>query len=58
MAAKGKRVETFDLDTIAVDDPAFQKAVLGPTGNLRAPAVKRGKTWLVGFHEDAYDAEF
>ena len=30
------------------------KVVLGPTGNLRAPAIKRGKAWLIGFNEDAY----
>ena len=25
----------------------------GPTGNFRAPMVRRGKTLLVGFNEDA-----
>lgn len=29
-------------------------AALGPTGNLRAPAVRVGDTWLIGFHEDTY----
>ena len=29
-------------------------AMLGPTGNLRAPVVKVGKTLLVGFNEDQY----
>jgi hypothetical protein len=31
--------------------------VLGPTGNLRAPAVRIGQTWLIGFHEEAYAGE-
>ena len=29
-------------------------AMLGPTGNLRAPTLRRGKTVLVGFNEDVY----
>ena len=28
--------------------------MLGPTGNLRAPTVRSGKTILVGFNEEAY----
>ena len=28
--------------------------LLGPTGNLRAPTLRQGKTLLVGFSEDAY----
>ncbi len=32
--------------------------VLGPTGNLRAPTAKLGKTWLVGFNEEAYASSF
>ena len=28
--------------------------MLGPTGNLRAPTVKVGKTMIVGFNDEAY----
>jgi len=28
--------------------------MLGPTGNLRAPTIVRGKTVLVGFNEEVY----
>lgn len=28
--------------------------MLGPTGNLRAPTMRIGKTTVVGFHEDAF----
>jgi hypothetical protein len=28
--------------------------LLGPTGNLRAPTARIGKTLLVGFNADAY----
>jgi len=27
---------------------------LGPTGNLRAPTFRKGKTLVVGFDESAY----
>jgi hypothetical protein len=30
--------------------------MLGPTGNLRAPTLKRGKTVVVGFDAATYDA--
>ena len=29
-------------------------AMLGTTGNLRAPVVRVGKTLLVGYNEEAY----
>lgn len=49
---KGKKVVTFDP---AKDEAADIAAVaLGPTGNLRAPAVRTGKTWVIGFNEDAW----
>jgi len=32
-------------------------ALLGPTGNLRAPALRVGKTLLIGFHEQVYRAQ-
>jgi len=28
--------------------------MLGPTGNLRAPTLRRGSTLLVGFNEGVY----
>ena len=31
-------------------------AMLGPTGNLRAPTLVVGKTLLVGFNEEAYES--
>lgn len=52
--AKGKKVLTFEPKKSSFDQEAFQKATIGPSGNLRAPAIRAGKTWLVGFSEDAY----
>ncbi len=52
IAAKGKKVLTFDLKND--DRDVAVAAMLGPTGNLRAPTVKRGKTIVVGFHDETY----
>ena len=58
LVGKGKKVVTFEpkKDTFVAAD--FQKAVIGPSGNLRAPSIKSGKTWLVGFSEEAYGDHF
>ena len=58
VVAKGKKVVTFDM---AGDPPSkadFEKHVLGPTGNLRAPAIRSGKSWHIGFNEEAYAETF
>jgi arsenate reductase-like glutaredoxin family protein len=56
--AKGKKILEFDLGETDASDADLQKVALGPTGNLRAPAIKTGKRWLIGFHEEAYAAVF
>jgi arsenate reductase-like glutaredoxin family protein len=56
-AAKGKKVthvkmkEKPDADTLA-------KLLLGPTGNLRAPTLRKVKTLIVGFEEETYKKFF
>lgn len=32
--------------------------MLGPTGNLRAPCLRVGKTTLVGFNDEVYAGVF
>ncbi len=49
--AKGKKLSEFtggraDADAVA--------AMLGPTGNLRAPTLVTGKTLIVGFNEELF----
>jgi hypothetical protein len=39
------------------DDETLAAHLLGPTGNLRAPSVLKGRTLLVGFNEEAYQRE-
>jgi hypothetical protein len=52
IVAKGKKVDTF---TVRGKPPAEAvDAMLGPTGNLRAPTLRVGSTLLVGFNEEQY----
>jgi arsenate reductase-like glutaredoxin family protein len=54
IVAKGKKVVTFDMKHHPPDDETLLAQLLGPTGNLKAPTLRRGKTLLVGFSEEAY----
>ena len=56
IAARGKKISEFSGDDLSADDAV--KAMLGPTGNLRAPTARVGETVLVGFNEDAYSSVF
>ena len=53
LVAKGKKVLRFDLSE-GPDSESLEKAMLGPSGNLRAPTLRVGHQMLVGFHEEAY----
>lgn len=55
---KGKRVTLYDMKKDPPDSETLIKALLGPTGNLRAPALRRGKTLVVGFDADTYGEVF
>lgn len=54
IVARGKKVVRFDLRHDPPDDDTLASTLLGPTGNLRAPAIQQGKTLLVGFSEETY----
>ena len=54
VAARGKKVAVFDLKSDRPDDETLLAHLLGPTGNLRAPTVRKGKTLYVGFSEEIY----
>jgi len=51
-AAKGKKVVHVDLREQSPESAL--DLMLGPTGNLRAPTLRRGRTLLVGFEEGLY----
>lgn len=52
--ARGKKLVTFDMKKAPPDDETLLAHMLGPTGNLRAPTIRKGKTLFVGFNADAY----
>ena len=52
--ARGKKIVTFDMKKAPPDDATLLSHLLGPTGNLRAPTIKQGKTLYVGFNEEVY----
>jgi len=54
--AKGRKLTEFSGDNIASDEAAT--AMLGTTGNLRAPTLVVGATLLVGFNEALYSEVF
>jgi hypothetical protein len=54
VVAKGKKVVTFDMKADPPDDDTLGAHLLGPTGNLRAPTLRKGDTLLVGYNEEAY----
>ena len=55
IVAKGKKVTEFSGGKAGVE---VIEAMLGPTGNLRAPTLRRGKTVVVGFNEEAFQKVF
>lgn len=54
VVAKGTKIVVFDMKKAPPNDDELLAAVLGPTGNLRAPTLRKGATLLVGFSEEAY----
>lgn len=54
VVSRGRSVLEFDMQRDPPDDETLARAILGPTGNLRAPTIRRGTTLLVGFNEQAY----
>lgn len=52
--ARGKKIVQVNLKKDRPDDDTLAGLLLGPTGNLRAPTLRRGKTLIVGFNEDMY----
>ena len=52
IVAKGKKVTEFAGGKEAVAD------MLGPTGNLRAPTIRKGKMLVVGFDDEVFEKVF
>ncbi|HBI42165.1 MAG TPA: hypothetical protein DDY78_04810 [Planctomycetales bacterium] len=58
VVGKGKKVIVFNMKTAPPDDDALAAQLLGPSGNLKAPTLRMGRTLLVGFSEAAYRQVF
>jgi arsenate reductase-like glutaredoxin family protein len=56
--AKGKKVVHLNLKKDKPDNATLTKLLLGPTGNLRAPTLRKGKTLVVGFDQETYEKLF
>jgi arsenate reductase-like glutaredoxin family protein len=52
IVSKGKKLSEWKAGDSVSEDAI--DAMLGPTGNLRAPTLRVGKTILVGFSEETY----
>ena len=53
-ACKGAKVVHHELKAQRPADKVLLDLVIGPTGNLRAPALFFGKTLVVGFELETY----
>ena len=58
IVSRGKGVVVFDMKKNPPDDETLLAHLLGPTGNLRAPTIRKGRTLFVGFNEAAYQRAF
>lgn len=43
------------LDPASDDREEILKLAMGPSGKLRAPTLRRGKDFLIGFQQEAYE---
>jgi hypothetical protein len=55
IVAKGKKISEFAGGKAGKD---VLDAMLGPTGNLRAPTIRKGKTIVVGFNDEVFEQVF
>ena len=53
--AKGQNVRHVVFKNESITDEELLKLVTGPSGNLRAPTIRRKQKLFVGFHSDEYE---
>lgn len=58
VATRGKNVIELNLKKDKPTKEELAKLLIGPSGNLRAPAARIGKTLVIGFDEKMYESEF
>lgn len=57
-ATKGQNVIHLDLRRDQPDETTLAELLIGRTGNLRAPALRRGRMLMVGFNDEMYKQFF
>jgi len=57
-AAKGKNIVHLNLRRDKLNETTLAELLIGRTGNLRAPALRKGRTLIVGFDEAMYKQVF
>ncbi len=53
-ASKGTKSVHLDMKADKPSNAEILAVMLGPTGNLRAPTIRKGRTLLIGFSQDSY----
>jgi hypothetical protein len=53
VVAVGKK--TVEFDPKSADREEMLKKITGPSGNLRAPTLRIGRVYYVGFHPQLYE---
>ena len=53
-ASKGTKSVHLDMKADKHSNSEILAVMLGPTGNLRAPTIRKGRTLLIGFNQDSY----
>ncbi|MCM2271983.1 MAG: hypothetical protein NDJ18_05450 [candidate division Zixibacteria bacterium] len=54
ISLKGRSVVRVDLRKAKPGWVELAKLMIGPTGKLRAPVIRKGKTLIIGFHNETY----
>lgn len=54
-SAKGAKVIHVDLRKDKPSNEELAGLLLGPTGNLRAPTLRKGRKLIVGFNAPTYE---
>lgn len=58
VSMKGKKLVRLNLKKDKPSQDEIHAAILGPFGTLRAPALRKGKTLIVGFNPETYKTLF
>ena len=50
--------QEIGLASLGASDETLTKLIVGPSGNLRAPTLRKGKTLVIGFDQETYEQMF